>query len=63
MKFLTTQDGLPRLSWGAVIAGVIISMIVYLIVSVVGTAIGASPLRLWRRQTPCAASDLAWVFG
>ncbi|MEC5409367.1 hypothetical protein VOM14_27860 [Paraburkholderia sp. MPAMCS5] len=42
MKLLTTRDGLPRLSWGAIIAGVILSMIVYLIMSVLGTAIGAS---------------------
>jgi MFS family permease len=44
MKLLTTQDGLPRLSWGSVIAGVILSSIVYLIMSVLGTAIGASLL-------------------
>jgi hypothetical protein len=44
MKLLTTRDGLPRLSWGAIIAGVILSMIVYLIMSVLGTAIGASLL-------------------
>jgi len=44
MKLLNTQDGLPRLSWGSVIAGVILSSIVYLIMSVLGTAIGASLL-------------------
>ncbi|GAB5097643.1 YrzE family protein [Caballeronia sp. HLA56] len=42
MKLLTTSDGLPRLSWGAIIAGVILSMIVYLIMSVLGAAVGAS---------------------
>jgi hypothetical protein len=42
MRLLTTQEGLPRVSWGAVIAGVILSLIVYLILSVLGTAIGAS---------------------
>lgn len=30
MRLLTTQDGLPRISWGAVIAGVILSLIAYL---------------------------------
>jgi len=44
MRLLTTQDGLPRLSWGSIIAGVILSSIVYLIMSVLGTAIGASLL-------------------
>lgn len=44
MKLLNTQNGLPRLSWGSVIAGVILSSIVYLIMSVLGTAIGASLL-------------------
>jgi hypothetical protein len=63
MKLLTTRYGLPQLSWGAVTAGVILSMIVYLIMSVLGTAIGACSSRLWRRQTPCAAPDLARVFG
>jgi MFS family permease len=44
MRLLTTQDGLPRISWGAVIAGVILSLIAYLILTVLGTAIGASVL-------------------
>jgi MFS family permease len=57
MKLLTTQDGLPRLSWGAVIAGVILSMIVYLIMSVLGTAIGASLL------SPLAKADTLRGFG
>ncbi|MCC8392255.1 hypothetical protein LJ656_06605 [Paraburkholderia sp. MMS20-SJTR3] len=42
MRLLTTSDGLPRLSWGAIIAGVILSMIVYLVLTVLGTAIGAT---------------------
>jgi hypothetical protein len=42
MRLLTTAGGLPRISWGAIIAGVILSLIVYLIMSVLGTAIGAS---------------------
>jgi MFS family permease len=52
MKLLTTQDGLPRLSWGSVIAGVILSSIVYLIMSVLGTAIGASLLYPLSRPDP-----------
>ena len=42
MRLLTTPGGLPRISWGAIIAGVILSLIIYLIMSVLGTAIGAS---------------------
>lgn len=34
----------PRISWGAVFAGGLISLIVYLILSVLGTAIGASAI-------------------
>ncbi|MGF6768746.1 glucan phosphoethanolaminetransferase (alkaline phosphatase superfamily) [Paraburkholderia sp. GAS199] len=44
MRLLTTQDGLPRISWGSVIAGVILSLIAYLVLTVLGTAIGASVL-------------------
>ncbi|MEI6002333.1 hypothetical protein H3V53_35980 [Paraburkholderia bengalensis] len=44
MRLLITRDGLPRLSWGPVIAGVILSMIVYLVLSVLGAAVGASLL-------------------
>jgi hypothetical protein len=44
MRLLATQNGLPRVSWGAVIAGVILSLIVYLVLSVLGTAIGATLL-------------------
>ncbi|MDR5883512.1 hypothetical protein [Caballeronia sp. LZ032] len=57
MKLLTTRDGLPRLSWGSIIAGVILSMIVYLIMSVLGTAIGASLL------SPMAKPDPLHGFG
>ncbi|SAK83836.1 hypothetical protein AWB77_04331 [Caballeronia fortuita] len=52
MKLLTTRDGLPRLSWGSIIAGVILSMIVYLIMSVLGTAIGASLLSPMTKPDP-----------
>ena len=44
MRLLTTQDGLPRISWGAVIGGAILSLSIYLSMSVPGTAIGASLL-------------------
>jgi MFS family permease len=44
MRLLATQDGLPRVSWGGVIAGVILSSITYLILSVLGAAIGSSTL-------------------
>ncbi|WP_250511505.1 hypothetical protein [Caballeronia sp. GACF4] len=57
MKLLTTSDGLPRLSWGAVIAGVILSMIVYLIMSVLGAAVGASLL------SPMSKPDALHGFG
>ena len=52
MRLLTTQDGLPRLSWGSVIAGVILSLIVYLVMSVLGTAIGASLLSPMTQPNP-----------
>jgi hypothetical protein len=52
MRLLTTQDGLPRVSWGSVIAGVILSSIVYLIMSVLGTAIGASILSPMSQPNP-----------
>jgi hypothetical protein len=52
MKLLTTHDGLPRLSWGSVIAGVILSSIVYLMMSVLGAAIGASLLSPLSRPDP-----------
>jgi MFS family permease len=57
MRLLTTQEGLPRLSWGAIIAGVILSMIVYLVMSVLGTAIGASLL------SPLSKTDTLRGFG
>jgi hypothetical protein len=44
MRLLTTQECLPRVAWGSAIAGVVLSLIVYLILSVLGTAIGASLL-------------------
>lgn len=64
MKLLTTQDGLPRLSWGSVIAGVILSSTVYLIMSVLGTAIGASLLSPLTQPNPLHGFGFgsgAWV--
>jgi hypothetical protein len=64
MKLLTTQDGLPRLSWGSIVAGVILSSIIYLIMSVLGTAIGASLLSPLSRPNPLHGFGFgsgAWV--
>ncbi|MFM0624628.1 hypothetical protein [Paraburkholderia xenovorans] len=64
MKLLTTQEGLPRLSWGSVIAGVILSSIAYLIMSVLGTAIGASLLSPLAQPNPLHGFGFgsgAWV--
>ena len=63
MKLLTTKDGLPRLSWGSVIAGVILSMIVYLTMSVLGTAIGASLLSPLSRPDTLRGFASAPAFG
>ncbi|NKJ47440.1 hypothetical protein CIC12_11940 [Burkholderia sp. SG-MS1] len=52
MRLLATQEGLPRVSWGAVIAGVILSLVVYLVMSVLGTAIGTSLLAPMSRPDP-----------
>jgi hypothetical protein len=52
MQLLTSQDGLPRVSWGSVIAGVILSLVVYLILSVLGAAIGMSALSPLSRPNP-----------
>ena len=52
MRFLTTQGGLLRVSWGSVIAGVILSLTVYLILSVLGAAIGTSALSPLSRPNP-----------
>lgn len=55
MRLLVTQEGLPRVSWGAVFTGVIISLIVYLVMSVLGAAIGASLLSPLSRPDPVRA--------
>jgi hypothetical protein len=55
MQLLVTQSGLPRVSWGAVIAGVILSLIVYLVLSILGAAIGASLLSPLSQPNPMRA--------
>ncbi|HKR45778.1 MAG TPA: hypothetical protein VJU59_39985 [Paraburkholderia sp.] len=55
MRLLVTQDGLPRISWGAVFTGVVISLVVYLVMSVLGTAIGASLINPLSQSNPTRA--------
>jgi hypothetical protein len=55
MQILATQTGLPRVSWGAIFAGVILSLIVYLVLSVLGTAIGATLLSPLSQPDPMRA--------
>ncbi|MFL9932229.1 hypothetical protein P0D88_24025 [Paraburkholderia sp. RL18-103-BIB-C] len=55
MQIFTTQTGLPRVSWGAIFAGVILSLIVYLVFSVLGTAIGATLLSPLSQPDPMRA--------
>jgi hypothetical protein len=57
MRLLATSDGLPRVSWGSVIAGVILSLISYVILSVLGAAIAASAV------SPLSGSDSLERFG
>lgn len=47
-------NGVPlkRISWSAIFAGVIISMVVYLLLAILGTAIGASTLDPLKEQNP-----------
>lgn len=47
-------NGVPlkRISWSAIFAGVIISMVVYLLLAILGTAIGASALDPLKEQNP-----------
>ncbi|REG50642.1 hypothetical protein B0G80_7090 [Paraburkholderia sp. BL6669N2] len=64
MRLLVTQEGLPRVSWGAVFTGVIISLLVYLVMSVLGTAIGASLLNPLSQPNPSRAFGFgsgAWM--
>ncbi|NMC25076.1 MAG: hypothetical protein GYA32_15160, partial [Serratia sp.] len=43
---------LKRISWSAIFAGVIISMVVYLLLSILGTAVGASTIDPLKEQNP-----------
>lgn len=52
MRLLTTNSGLPRVSWGAVFAGVILSLVAYLVLSVLGIAVGASILSPLSNHSP-----------
>src|SRR5258708_6851410 len=52
MATLVAHDRLPRISWGAVFAGIIISLAVFLVLGVLGTAIGASALAPLQYQDP-----------
>ncbi|WP_243701526.1 hypothetical protein [Sodalis ligni] len=47
-------NGVPlkRISWSAVFAGVIISMVVYLLLAILGTAVGASTIDPLKEQNP-----------
>ncbi|WP_413737146.1 hypothetical protein ACL2XP_03305 [Sodalis sp. RH21] len=47
-------NGIPlkRISWSAIFAGVIISMVVYLLLAILGTAIGASTIDPLKEQNP-----------
>jgi MFS family permease len=57
MTTLVTHDrlarnGLPSISWGAVFAGIILSLIILLTLGVLGAAIGASALAPLQYQNP-----------
>ncbi|HVE09949.1 MAG TPA: hypothetical protein VNE00_22030 [Paraburkholderia sp.] len=55
MRYLETQEGLPRVSWGAVFTGLTIALVVYLFMSILGAAIGASMLNPLSRPDPVRA--------
>jgi hypothetical protein len=55
MRYLETQEGLPRVSWGAVFTGVTIALVAYLFMSMLGAAIGASLLNPLSRPDPARA--------
>jgi uncharacterized membrane protein len=52
MRLLTTEDGLPRVSWGSVFAGVILSLIAYVILSVLGAALATTAVSPLSRPDP-----------
>jgi len=43
---------LKRISWSAIFAGVVVSMVVYLLLAILGTAIGASTIDPLKEQNP-----------
>jgi hypothetical protein len=55
MRYLDTQEGLPRVSWGAVFTGLTIALVVYLFMTILGMAIGASMLNPLSRPDPARA--------
>lgn len=51
--YRTTHEApLKRISWSAIFAGVVISMVVYLLLVILGTAIGASTIDPLQEQNP-----------
>ena len=46
------QDYLRRISWGAIVAGVFIALVVYLALSILGTAIGAGTINPLQQANP-----------
>jgi MFS family permease len=54
MRYLETQEGLPRVSWGAVFTGVTIALVAYVFMCALGAAIGATLLNPLAQQDPRA---------
>lgn len=52
MNTVVTHDHLPRVAWSAVFAGVCLSLVLYLVLTILGTAIGASALAPLSYQNP-----------
>jgi len=52
--YVEPVNGVPlkRISWSAIFAGVIISIVVYLLLSILGTAVGASTIDPLKEQNP-----------
>lgn len=53
-EYLVERTGAPlkRISWSAIFAGVIVSMVIYLLLAILGTAIGASTIDPQTEQNP-----------
>jgi hypothetical protein len=54
MRYLETQEGLPRVSWGAVFTGVTIALVAYVFMCALGAAIGATLLNPLAQPDPRA---------